>query len=408
MSAPKGILFDLIGAQVEPGLPWNGGSEYVKSLFRAFVERRGSVGLFVLLSKGGMLEEGFEAFLKEQVPAERILWIEEFPDLVSVASRHGIGTVFLGILQRFAQNPQFFQAPSPDLDVVCVIHDLVEFELEPTRRSILYERCRSLRDRLWVLRLRLAFPWISRRLARKRQEATTRLVDALRKGFKTEFVAVSEYTRFSIQRHLGLPPSEVRVFWPPASPNQIRLAESACEPPPTGDAVFAMLGADRWSKNLDVVLEAGAILQGMGMRFKVVLVGNFEHRLIRHELANLPWIEVRSHIGSDAVARLMVESTALLFPTRCEGFGYPPTEAMLMGRRVIASLSSSVPEVLGLAGMYFAPDSGAMLAYLMRQTMVSGEHPARELDPRRRADEILQRQERDLGGLVGFIGGDRE
>ena len=46
---------------------------------------------------------------------------------------------------------------------------------------------------------------------------------------------------------------------------------------------------------------------------------------------------------------------ALIFPSYFEGFGYPPIEALACGTPTIASNVTSVPEILGDAGLYFSP-----------------------------------------------------
>jgi glycosyltransferase involved in cell wall biosynthesis len=53
---------------------------------------------------------------------------------------------------------------------------------------------------------------------------------------------------------------------------------------------------------------------------------------------------------------------ALVFPSNCEGFGWPVIEAQACGCPVIASDRTSLPEVGGEGAVYFAPDDTAGMA----------------------------------------------
>ena len=52
-------------------------------------------------------------------------------------------------------------------------------------------------------------------------------------------------------------------------------------------------------------------------------------------------------------------ASALVYPSRYEGFGFPVLEAMASGTPVIASRAASLPEVVGDAGILLDPDDGA-------------------------------------------------
>ena len=58
-----------------------------------------------------------------------------------------------------------------------------------------------------------------------------------------------------------------------------------------------------------------------------------------------------------AVVALMHQADVFVYPSLYEGFGLPPLEAMACGTPVIASMASSIPEVVGDAGLLVAPDN---------------------------------------------------
>ncbi len=79
-----------------------------------------------------------------------------------------------------------------------------------------------------------------------------------------------------------------------------------------------------------------------------------EKRLI-NELNLSNNIEHYGHVTDAHLAKLYRHSIALVYPSLYEGFGIPPLEAMACGTAVIASGCSSIPEVVGDAGLLFNP-----------------------------------------------------
>jgi glycosyltransferase involved in cell wall biosynthesis len=66
-------------------------------------------------------------------------------------------------------------------------------------------------------------------------------------------------------------------------------------------------------------------------------------------------IEHYGHAADAQLAKLYPRSHALVYPTLYDGFGIPPLEAMSCGTVAVVSNASSLPEVVGDAGLLFNP-----------------------------------------------------
>ena len=70
---------------------------------------------------------------------------------------------------------------------------------------------------------------------------------------------------------------------------------------------------------------------------------------------------------------LYAGAAVFAFPSRYEGFGLPPLEAMACGTPVVAAAASSLPEVVGEAGLLIAPeDPSAWARALVRLPTING------------------------------------
>jgi glycosyltransferase involved in cell wall biosynthesis len=78
--------------------------------------------------------------------------------------------------------------------------------------------------------------------------------------------------------------------------------------------------------------------------------------------------------------RLLRHADFLVYPSVYEGFGIPALEAMSLGKPVLASMTSSFPEVIGDAGVFFDPLSVSEFAAAFAE--ISDQRKLAELAPR--------------------------
>ena len=77
-------------------------------------------------------------------------------------------------------------------------------------------------------------------------------------------------------------------------------------------------------------------------------------------------VEFAGHVSQDELAALYRGAASLVFPSRYEGFGLPVLEAMASGTPVVATRSSSIPEVAGDAAVLVEADADELAAGLER------------------------------------------
>lgn len=97
-------------------------------------------------------------------------------------------------------------------------------------------------------------------------------------------------------------------------------------------------------------------------KHKLVLAGRpgYGFLELKEQIRNLPsWIKqdilLLGYINEKEAGLWMRNAEIFLFPSLFEGFGMPLLEAMASGAPVIASNSTSIPEVVGEAGILLAP-----------------------------------------------------
>lgn len=192
-------------------------------------------------------------------------------------------------------------------------------------------------------------------------------------------LTVSNYTKQSILKHFGVKTNKIDVVpngvIPPRNARSVSLSALGVYEP-----YFLYVGNAYPHKNIEMMMHAFAQFHENHPYTQLVIAGRrdvFSHRLekeanelgIRGEAVR--FIDLPT---DEELAALYKNANLFIFPSKIEGFGIPPLEAMSYGTPVAAARTSSIPEVCKHAAHYFEPNDIEALAELMRQ---AADEPSR-------------------------------
>lgn len=119
------------------------------------------------------------------------------------------------------------------------------------------------------------------------------------------------------------------------------------------------VGARGGYKNFDSFLKAISISKSLRNDFKIIAFGGGIFTKIELDyIYSLGFADddILQMDGDDQLlASLYKGASSFIYPSKYEGFGLPLIESMAMGCPVITSNISSMPEIVGDAGIYFDP-----------------------------------------------------
>lgn len=243
----------------------------------------------------------------------------------------------------------------PGVPLVLTVHDVVPLAL-PETVSFLFR---------WQFRT-----WLARSLM---------VADAV--------ICVSEAARQSVINLFDVDPQKLVVIHhgvdhlqyvaPPDSVTETWLDTLALSNP-----FVLYAGALDARKNVELLLAACERLFERGLRPTLVLAGQrwFGGRSIERKALELKSrgfdIRLLGYLEAPVFYALMRRAGVFVFPSRLEGFGLPPLEAMALGVPTIVSTAGSLPEVCADGAIHVDPADAAGLAHHLERLLSSEEHRA--------------------------------
>lgn len=192
-------------------------------------------------------------------------------------------------------------------------------------------------------------------------------------------IAVSDYTKKSLMKYYGIADAIITVI-----PNGV---DSTFHPIPdfrstvgyqalcqelrlTSEIpIVLFVGSEHPRKNIGVALRAFAQLRTVypsAIFLKVGEPGIREERArtlgLIDELGLRSAVRLIGHVSVERLNELYNLATVLVMPSSMEGFGLPPLQAMAAGLPIVASTATSLPEVVGEAGILLDPQDATAFA----------------------------------------------
>jgi glycosyltransferase involved in cell wall biosynthesis len=190
-------------------------------------------------------------------------------------------------------------------------------------------------------------------------------------------IAPSEWTRREVIEKFRVSSEKVRVIYEAAREGMTPLPPQLCQRVLDKYRIqgpyLLYVGTIEPRKNLLTLIRAyDDLLRTTTLRPQLVLAGgrgwlcDEVYKLVE-DLKLQDQVHFTGYVEDDDLPALYSAAEAFLYPSLYEGFGLPPLEAMACGVPVITSDASSLPEVLGKAGLTHAPtDTRALTAAIAK------------------------------------------
>ena len=201
-----------------------------------------------------------------------------------------------------------------------------------------------------------------------------------------KLVCISEFTKLHVMEEFGVAPDHIEVIYPPLHlPSEDEIEEVKRQRPLVNGDYLLYVGNRHVHKNVPCMLDALRILKSDFPGLRAVVAGT---RMLQDDDVDavLKNLEMRAMViefleaSDEEIQNLHAHARVFVFPTRIEGFGIPPLEALSFGVPVVGSDIPVIREVCGNTIRYANPDDPADFARSIREALTEphGEEAVRK------------------------------
>jgi len=204
-------------------------------------------------------------------------------------------------------------------------------------------------------------------------------------------IAVSDSTKHDVEIKMGIPSERIRRVYNAPDPGFFNRAtspgseqERILERYQIQYPYLLYAGAIRRHKNIPRLVEAFAVVREQlsshptYKHLRLVIIGDtisqypdVRQAVIKSRVENV--VRFLGFVPFDTLRCFYESAAAFVFPSRYEGFGLPPLEAMACGTPVVTSNVSSLPEVVGDAAIQVNPENVFEIARGIKEVLLDDQ-----------------------------------
>lgn len=172
-------------------------------------------------------------------------------------------------------------------------------------------------------------------------------------------ICVSHYTKKDLLRYLDVDPYKVRVIHEGVDHSEFQPRDKSTAMKmlglPEDKTIILHVGNEEPRKNIPLLIKAFYKLQKKTSNVVLVRIGE-KTEATQSLIQSLGIEEKVLYFKNVGNLKLYYNAADMLvFPSFFEGFGFPVLQAMASGCPVVASNSTSIPEIVGNAGVLLSP-----------------------------------------------------